>query len=378
MDPLTLYIVGDAPHLPSGLARIARDLTRLAVDVTADDPDLRVIQLGWGVPRAVGDLASWPVIPLALGDDWGATHVGELVRQTPGTSIVWLIWDPSRCVDYLGLGVPLWGYFAVDGAQVNGGLGGPAGSVIHACSRLLAYGRWGATVLRDNRAGPVSYLPHGLHPPFSEAAPVPRWTNTTTRWIGCVATNQPRKDFGLLFGAVAELRRRGHPVKLWLHTDQPIASWSVPELIRLFHLEHRVATTTVLTDEQLLQYYQQCRLTIAPGLCEGFGYPIVESLAAGVPVIHVDHGGGKSLVPRAEWRVPTRAWRLDGLYALQRPVCTPEDVANASERAWAWQDHLGPVVSAAYCQGAVAHLDWQVLGRRWAQWIREGIEEARR
>jgi glycosyltransferase involved in cell wall biosynthesis len=134
-----------------------------------------------------------------------------------------------------------------------------------------------------------------------------------------------------------------------------------------------MVSTTPFTDPQLAALYQACAVTIAPGLGEGFGYPIVESLASGTPVVHGDCGGGRELIPKIEWRFPVRETRLEGIYALQRPVFRAEDVANAIERVFSWQQEQGPEVVAAYCRGAVAHLDWQRLWPRWYKWIKAGL-----
>ena len=147
------------------------------------------------------------------------------------------------------------------------------------------------------------------------------------------------------------------------------------QLVEDCGLAKRVTVSTdILSDRQLALIYQACDVTIAPGLGEGFGYPIVESLAAGVPVVHGEFGGGAELVPKIEWRFPMRERRLESVYALQRPVFKAEDVANAIERVWAWRDAVGAQTAAAYCRGSVAHLEWRTLWPRWYQWVRQGLE----
>jgi glycosyltransferase involved in cell wall biosynthesis len=164
----------------------------------------------------------------------------------------------------------------------------------------------------------------------------------------------------------------------WLHTDKEIGTretqWVIPQLVEEFGLRKHLSVTTSLSDAQLRNFYATCTATIAPGLGEGFGYPIVESLAAGTPVIHSTYGGGSELIPRSEWRIPVRADRVEGPYALVRPVYLAEDLANAVERAVGWR-RADPQIAGAYCRGAVAHLDWPALWPRWASWIRQGLRE---
>ena len=73
--PLPLLVYSDGPHLPSGLARITRDLcTRIAAEQEALGVSL--LQVGWD-PRP-GPAMGWPVAQLSqLGSegDWGAGEV---------------------------------------------------------------------------------------------------------------------------------------------------------------------------------------------------------------------------------------------------------------------------------------------------------------
>lgn len=391
---LPLLLLGDSPRRPTGLARIARDLmAHLVADVRAGIlPDLEIIQAGPD-DGVGGHWTQWPFYGLpAEGDDWGARELSQVWHEAFGTQpgILFTVWDAARCYELMRLGQypadhAWWGYFPVDARTRRGGFGGPAGEVIRHYSRVLGYGRWGASVLGNVTGRPVEALPHGIDlDTFTlqetgagreEALGILGWHVTpSTIVIGCVAANQPRKDLGVWSETLALLLERGWNIHGWLHTDKTVAvGWSVPQLIEEAGLGRRVTVTTQLTDAQLASLYRCCAATIAPGLGEGFGYPIVESLACGTPAIHSTYGGGSELVPMAAWRIPVRAERLEGPYAVVRPVYRAEDMANAVERAVRWQQAEHAVVQQ-YCVGAVAHLDWSALWPRWRGWIAKGIE----
>jgi glycosyltransferase involved in cell wall biosynthesis len=153
-----------------------------------------------------------------------------------------------------------------------------------------------------------------------------------------------------------------------------VKAWSVQQLVEDLGLARQVTVSLeTFTDRQLALLYQRCAVTLAPGLGEGFGYPIVESLASGTPVVAVDYGGGAELVPKLEWRVPSRGWRVESVYALQRPVMVAEDGKNAILRALEWRRAVGDQVCSAYCKGSIAHLGWSSLWPRWKSWIRKGL-----
>lgn len=385
-NPIPFVVYSDGPRLPTGLARITRDLTQRLV---AEQESLGISVLQVGYDPLPGPAVAWPLHTIARLDtegDWGASAVDAAWLHWFGNrpGILCSVWDPGRSYPLLGVkgAEQRWGYFPVDAANVNGALGGPAGDAVRGYDRVLGYGRWGAEVLKATRGGKVPYLPHGLDlsvwdyrqtvASLGQAEQILQLREGEVV-IGCVATNQPRKDLGLYFATLAELRKRGHKVRGWLHTDALVRSWSVQQLVQDFGLAKKVTVTLSLTDEELAACYAICGVTIAPGLGEGFGYPIVESLACGTPCVHGDCAGGAELVPMNAWRVPYCAERIEGVYALVRPVFDPKDVANAVERALEFKRN-DERTCQAYCRGSVAHLDWGALWPRWRSWFKKGLE----
>ena len=385
MTRIPFLLVGDGPQEPTGLGRIARDLGGL---LASSDLPINFAQVGGAIPPVWN---RWPHLPMGeaeRGSDWGATYIEalwlDLFGDEPG--VLFVVWDPSRLVGYAKLNLPVqkWTYTAIDSSNRNGAIAGPAGWALEQFDRILAYGRWASEVLKPLRT-PMPYLPHGLmtktySTPMNEQEQA--WVKTQLGpqyreghlLVGCVATNQPRKDLGLFCQTLAQLRSRGHKVYGWLHTDVLVKAWSIPQLVDDCGLAKVIAVSTVeYSDRQLACMYQACDLTIAPGLGEGFCYPIVESLAAGTPCLHGDYAGGADLIPKREWRVPIREMRLDGVYALQRPVFRPEDVASAAQRALCWRNQVGRDTMQAYLRGSVCYLDWSQLQPRWMEWFRQGL-----
>lgn len=386
IETTPLLLVGDGPQEATGLGRILRDLGRC---ILAEGLPIELASVGGPVPPVWRE---WPHYPmderLHRGEDWGCSYVEQLWQSHFGNrpGILWLIWDPSRMAYYQGFNGPVqkWAYAAIDAPNGVGRVGGPAADALYQFDRVIAYGRWGSEVIKTVRTQAVPYLPHGLSP--LPVMPEPPYTvawareqmgpqlRKTDLLIGCVATNQPRKDLALFFRTLGELKDRGLSVYGWLHTDVLVKAWSIGQLVEDCGLAKRITISThEASDQELHAMYAACDVTIAPGLGEGFGYPIVESLRAGTPVVHGDFGGGAELIPKREWRFPVRETRIEGVYGLQRPVFRPADVANAVERVLEWRAELGEAEAAGYCQGAVRHLQWEALWPRWRGWIKDGI-----
>lgn len=362
-----VLVLGDAPNSTSGLARIARDLTGILYGM-----GIKVGQLGFGYD---GSPWPWPCYPVQDGEQWAR---GDLLRTWDWhcggeDGVLLTVWDPSRCfetagVQLPGLGSQRWGYFAVDSySAVGEWLSGPAAEALKVYHRVLGYGAWGARILKNTLKSqkPVQWLPHGID------TQVFRPRGQRRRYVGIVATNQHRKDWG---GAVAAAAETGMP--LWAHIDSLIGpAWSLPQLLEDygFGATNCVVTQGGLIDDALAEMYSRCLVTIAPGLGEGFGYPVAESLACGTPVIHGDFGGGAELVPTQEWLVEPHSMRQESCYNVYRPVYRPGSVSGAAECAAEWMRREEKVVEG-YCRGAVAALDWQALGPRWLSWFRAGFK----
>lgn len=376
-----LLLVGDGWQNPTGLARIARDLHQVLQE------EFSPILVGYHPPAVLVGGGEHLQSFSYLGEDWGASSVIEWIAArydvyAPGVLLV--VWDPDRAAYYRTLvrkhlpGWALWGYFAVDGHDQRGMIGQPAETAIRDFDRVLAYTRYGAEILSRTRGRPVEALPHGhsiLQPPFFDHSVMtglhPRYAHAGDGYvIGCVATNQPRKDLNLFVAVLAELRRMGEKAYGWLHTDELIKAWDVPQLVAIHAMQRYLRVTTgAMTDLQLQQCYMACRATICVGRGEGFGYPIVESLACGTPCLAMDYAGGAEITPKP-FRYGWQGIDYTNRYAIGRPLAVPKLVAQQ-----VYDTVRGAFVEqAAYCTGSVAHLHWDSLRGRWQQWVREGME----
>jgi glycosyltransferase involved in cell wall biosynthesis len=110
-------------------------------------------------------------------------------------------------------------------------------------------------------------------------------------WVSHYADH---KDLATLLRAVSLLRQRGstrvelsltlepprHGMQLGQHTDMPES-----EQILLASLGDSVRCLGILRYEQIWQAYRGADVFVFPSLCESFGHPLVEAMAAGLPVV---------------------------------------------------------------------------------------------
>ena len=392
MKPVPILFLGDAPHLPTGLARIGRDL---ACHVSTL-PEFRVGYLGrggWGssdLPFAqyyFPELAQW-------GEGYIEAVWSNFAREERG--IIFSIWDASRLhwmADPTGVGDRLesflrsnafvkWGYFPVDSKGVGDRLTMMTRDTLSRYERVLAYGKFGAGLIERSIGRPVEWIPHGIN--LDAFAPRDRQKSREKLGfkeedlvIGCVMANQARKDWGLAFATIARLKTKHPNLKFWAHIDVIDRHWDLRALIADFEIRHPDILVTLagqLDDHDMSDGYSACDLTILPSLGEGFGYPVVESLACGVQCITGNYGGAVELIPSDVWKgwlVEPVAERLDTLHNCIRPVYSPVDWAETIEAAL--ESPLTPA-GREMCRGAVEHLDWVKLWPScWKKWFLEGV-----
>lgn len=61
------------------------------------------------------------------------------------------------------------------------------------------------------------------------------------------------------------------------------------KLIRKLKLENKVTKTGFVTEEELVSLYNLAAVTLLPSFYEGFGLPVIESMACGTPIVCADN-----------------------------------------------------------------------------------------
>ncbi len=386
--PVPILVLSDSVDYPSGLSRIARDVGYLLSKM----PEFRVASVGRG-GRASSKI---PFHQYVIGDadGWGEGRLQDIWNDFAGNDrgVLFTIWDASRVrylvdgqsknrqlVNWLASGpFEKWGYFPVDAEGIGGRLTGVLSDTISRFDRVLAYGLWGKQVIENSIGREVDWLPHGVNMDLfkiREKTPgrMSLGVNKTDRLIGMVATNQARKDYGLAFATFRQLLNSYPDIKFWIHTDEMVRHWNLYSLAQDFGLNQEQVVITMtggMNDEELSWLYNACDLTVLPS-SEGFGYPIVESLACGVPVIHGSYAGGSELIQEKNWLVKESEMRVEGIYNQLRPVWRVQDWVNAITHAL----NLDPVggVDREECRRGVEHLNWPNLAGPWKKWLLKGV-----
>lgn len=189
-------------------------------------------------------------------------------------------------------------------------------------------------------------IPHGIAPDFFEPASNPRPSSVVpgvgdSPYLMYVGGGQPKKRFGWALQLLQTCGRPDlHLVACGFSAEAARAA-AVPG-----DLAGRVHFAPFIQDAELVALYRGAQATLYPTLYEGFGFPAVESQAAGTPVIFSPVSSLAELVGPLAWTPDLHdevAWRqaLADTLALG-PEARAQRAAQA--RRWAarfsWSESL--------------------------------------
>ncbi len=137
--------------------------------------------------------------------------------------------------------------------------------------------------------------------------------------VGMVAMNKDpidRKGFNEAFRAFGQFWKNHNEARLLVHTEKTGAAGglnlptlaaycSVPEHSLIFTDQY--AYRIGLSAEMMASFYTACDVYLAPSHGEGFGVPMIEAQACGVPVIATDATAQSELVGPG-WKVHGQPW----------------------------------------------------------------------
>jgi glycosyltransferase involved in cell wall biosynthesis len=408
LNNIPFLLVSDSVTSPTGLGRVARESAIRICKIKSDETDSSGLTLplfdfataGYG--GTYSKKFPFHQYPFSKLQDWTIPELPQIWYDHAGDreGIIFFIWnaswlpwftDPSR-IQNGDLRTLLekkpwktWLYAPVDSEGPNRRLSEDEAKVFSKFDRVIAYTQFGARAIEktlDAHAKDgiefhrIEHLPHGtdgsiFFPRSREQARetfIPRVLNKPGKimpdilLVGVCATNTPRKDWPLAFETCKILIDRGHNVGLWAHTDRFQRNWNLPALADEFGMRQRVIFSNCnLKDEDLAWAYAACNVTLGIG-SEGWGLPISESLAMGVPCITGNYAGATQFTDESLMVDPI-AYRYDGYYNSKRPDFRAADWADAVERFPNGGRHS--LLNSCYL--------WENCWNEWEKWLREGV-----
>jgi len=199
----------------------------------------------------------------------------------------------------------------------------------HPQVRPVAMSRFGETQMAKFGLDPV-YVPHGVdtrmfhpQPEIRDEVRAELGIPQDAYVVGMVAANKGapishRKSFPQAFLAFARFAEQNPDAFLYVHTDAkpgPGGGIDLDTLVAatgcrrdrvMFTPEHQ--WQLAMPNEYVAVLYQAFDVLLSPSMGEGFGIPILEAQACGIPVIASDHSAMTELVEETGWLVEGDPW----------------------------------------------------------------------
>ncbi|MFM2074950.1 MAG: hypothetical protein RJB34_1255 [Pseudomonadota bacterium] len=155
-------------------------------------------------------------------------------------------------------------------------------SFVPQCVRVISCSEYSANAFCDLYGYPrerVQVVGWGVDAKYT---PATVQSEESAAYFFAVSCNTTRKNTPRLIQAFLRYAQSGggHDLKL---------AWTLPEELSLLvaqaGLAHRVHALGKVSENQLITLYQRATCVMFPSLYEGFGFPVLEALACGVPVM---------------------------------------------------------------------------------------------
>ena len=376
-EAIRILWLSDSPLVKSGFGRVSRELvTRLA-----RVPGIRIACLGWSYDGWPYDRDQFPfdVYP-APGTSHDPENFERVIHELKPHVVItlgemwmldWLHKHPVR-PQFKWIG-----YFPMDGGPFYP----PWESMLKDVDELVAMSEFGRQIFQEGLPSrKIQMIYHGVDPAVFRPLPNREHLKSHERFrgkfvVGCVARNQPRKNIPALVKAFARLSERIENLHLYLHMNPCDVGYDLVTLLHRYGLKGKADVSGPdfslhqgLEDEQLNRLYNLFDMMVLPSTGEGFGLPILESMAAGVPVAATDYSACTELLRGRGELIKILTTVTAGTNLIEQAVIDVEDIATCIERVY-----RSPQLAKEHSKAGRAFaekLSWDAIVQQWVELIR--------
>lgn len=348
---MRVLIVGDSPRLNTGFARVNREAAKAFMDA------------GWEVGAAealmtgVSDSPTDGIhyFPPVEGDDMMARKASVEAFNSFKPDIVYLTGDPGSFVAYISImpvEAKILGYIPIEGEPIPNEFWKMALSnfPFFTCSK------YGADVVKKYLNRDVAWVYHGVEHqtfrPLDNREEIRKSIGWDDKFIVmCVANNVKRKQIPRLIESMSILKNKykRKNIYLYLHTVPFQGHWleghnlaeiammyGVSELV-MFNSKMKKLHDGIQEDSNepgnpgLVQLYNAADLFVLPSQVEGFGLPIAEAMACGLPAMVTKYAAGWEVASPAGRGINVKDWDVHKSGTLYANV-DPEYMASEINR----------------------------------------------
>lgn len=320
-----VLFIGDGMRLTTGFATVIRHVAKAFVDAGHEVHQIAGLDVPptcrseYYVERGV-----YPWFPLGMGSNGDAigTSIGREVCTVVNPEIIVLVCDAGTAYSWM-LNFQRWYdwdsptrpliclYSPIEGTPITASFG----AAFKLADVPMTVTQWGSTKLKEQYGVDAPYIYHGVD--TRDFRPLPSYERKLVReslgWsdkfvVTFVARNNGRKGHDRIIKAASIIKEQNSHsnVLFYLHCkpfeQYTLEGWDLQELRALYGVEDFVQFAEIKRSETgvdvttLAQRIAASDVYISPSSVEGFGLPILEAMACGLPVVVTQDRGNQEEV----------------------------------------------------------------------------------
>lgn len=243
---------------------------------------------------------------------------------------------PDRDKFHLGI------YYAIDGAPI------PIqwSQTIKKADTAITFSKFGAKATLDRCQTEPLMIYHGIdYPMWSmplasgmiDAKKKEMFGSSDVFVFGMVARNQPRKNIPAFFESFAAHAKKHPKSRMLLHSVNRDQGWELTLLSKEFgigdktYIPQNITPQKGISNQDLRLIYNCMDVHVNTAWGEGFGIPIVESMACGIPNIAPAYSTGPELIDenKAGLTVKPGGFMVEALSHIRRCIIDPQGLLDA-------------------------------------------------
>ena len=294
----------------------------------------------------------------------------------------------------------------------------------------VAMSRYGQIGLKKDFDVDTTYIPHGVDTSLFKPIMKPKYggqEKPDAFIVGCVARNQHRKNIPRLIKGFAQFVKKNNlspdDAKLMLHMDWNDAmGWKFPAFAEQYGLKDYLMPPLMgsldaqqaLSEEGMANLYNCMDIFVLPTAGEGFGIPTLEAMSCGVPICATNYTTSYELIKCSDPEnedipmyplggahddpMPNGRDHLEEEDICDRGILIPykdmwwdTPARAAPQRALASENAICEAIQYYYdnpdkkLEAGIAgrkhtlkEYSWDVVGKRWINWINKIKEEIKK
>jgi len=369
--------MSDSPHLPTGYGRLTREiLTRIGNGYKQG-----VTCLGWFDEACPArERTPLPFSVYSGRQDYGKEEVSLMVTKLQPNVVVGAgdIWMLQALGSDQAKPFPRIAYVPIDSRPIPNSYGVDIGRL----GKLVVPSLFGENAVKEEFEVAPVVVPYGVNTALFH--PIPDTLSLRDRLcfgdtfiVGTVSRNHFRKNLPCLVKAFARFAEGKKGVALYIHTPIIDQGGIVTDLLDRYKLGGKAFLTRDLQtwrgvdDETLNQIYNLFDVFVLPTMGEGFGLPILEAMACGVPVIATDCSAVTELVQGRGELIRVKEWLTVPPYNVDMAIADVDHLVELLEKLY-----NDPDLRAEYGRKGrefAEKMTWDRCAEQWAQLLDEVV-----